>query len=293
MDVLFHAFASIVTGMRITIETGVKPGARWHSNLKLNPEMKTFSSKLVVGLLALAAAGTSLNASGIPEPALVLYGSVTNTTGPFLLTSGGVNWTVAGGGSSAAASATIASVNGQFFYVARIPFETRFAGNLTFSPATNTLPLTASPTIFTRSATVDGVAATSVPPAATNFTFSKADRGRIERVDLLVSLPLSPNQDSDGDGMSDYAESIAGTDPADPNSVFKASTDLQPASGGGLIIKWSSIAGKVYSIQRATNLAQGFSPLATNLTATAPENQFADSTATNTGPYFYRIQVNP
>lgn len=108
-----------------------------------------------------------------------------------------VNWTVVGGGSSASVSSTIASVNGQFFYVARIPFETRFAGNLTFSPTTNTLPLTASPTAFTRSAKVDGAAATFVPPASTNFPFSKADRGRIERVDLFVSLPLSPNQDFD------------------------------------------------------------------------------------------------
>ena len=162
----------------------------------------------------------SVEAAGIPEPALVLYGSVTNTAGPLMLTSGGVNWTVVGGGSSASVSSTIASVNGQFFYVARLPFETRFAGNLTFSPATNTLPLTATPTSFVRSAKVDGVAATFIPPASTNYTFSKADRGRIERVDLLVSLPLIPNQDFDGDGMSDYAESIAGTDPAATGPYF-------------------------------------------------------------------------
>lgn len=63
--------------------------------------------------------------SGIPEPALILYGSVTNTAGPLLLTSGGVNWLVAGGDSSASASSTIASVNGQFFYVAHTTRGTR------------------------------------------------------------------------------------------------------------------------------------------------------------------------
>ncbi len=232
-------------------------------------------------------------ASGIPEPALILYGSVTNTAGPLLLTSGGVNWLVAGGDSSVSASSTIASVNGQFFYVARIPFETRSAGNLTFTPSPNTLPLTAAPSNFTRSATVNGVVATLVPPASMNFTFSKADRGRIERVDLLVNLPLDPALDSDGDGMPDWAELIAGTDPNNSNSMFKASTDLQPAPGGGFVIKWSSVPGKTYAVHRTTNLAQGFTPLATNLPATAPQNQYTDSTATTAGPYFYRIAVSP
>jgi hypothetical protein len=55
----------------------------------------------------------------------------------------------------------------------------------------------------------------------------------------------------------------------------------------------SSVAGKDYAIHRTTNLAQGFAPLATSLPATAPLNQSTDSTATNIGPYFYRVSVNP
>jgi hypothetical protein len=50
-------------------------------------------------------------------------------------------------------------------------------------------------------ATVDGFAAALVPPGSSNFNFSTADRGRVERVNLLVNLPIVPALDSDGDGV--------------------------------------------------------------------------------------------
>ena len=45
-------------------------------------------------------------ADGIPEPGLVMYGTVTNTAGPFMLLSGSAQWTVFGSGSSAAVTPT-------------------------------------------------------------------------------------------------------------------------------------------------------------------------------------------
>ncbi len=266
--------------------------------------MKTSSRKLVAALLALAPAMLSVEAVGIPEPALVLYGSVTNTAGPLLLMSGGVNWAVVVGGFSASVSSTIASVNGQFFYVARIPFETRFAGNLTFNPATNTLPLTASPTAFTRSATVDGVAATLVPPASTNFTFNKADRGRVEQVNLVVNLPpetfaqwsqrifgtssIDPNADPDHDGANNMAEYLAGTDPLNAESSFKL-ISIQPAQPSGIAIQWLSVIGKTYTIQRSTTVDSNYLPLGAPILATNVQTSFSDTSATGPGPYFYRL----
>src|SRR5271157_1938963 len=66
----------------------------------------------------------------IPEPGLVMYGSVVNTNlyGSSVLAAGAVNWTISGSNSAAVLASTIVGVNGQYFYIARVPFETRHAG---------------------------------------------------------------------------------------------------------------------------------------------------------------------
>ena len=90
--------------------------------------------------------------------------------------------------------------------------------------------------------------------------------------------------------MPDWAESIAGTDPQDATSVLKLSSNVQPLPGGGLIILWSSIAGKTYTISRTRSLGQGFTGVS-EVTATGATAGYEDRTALGAGPYFYRIQL--
>jgi len=55
--------------------------------------MKTPTKILSLALIALSFVTPSVLAVGIPEPGLVLYGSVPNTASSFALMSGGVQWT--------------------------------------------------------------------------------------------------------------------------------------------------------------------------------------------------------
>lgn len=99
--------------------------------------------------------------------------------------------------------------------------------------------------------------------------------------------------DADGDGLDNYGEYIAGTVPNDAGSVFKVTSYEGPASGGSpVVINWSTVAGRVYSIGYTPNLKYvGFSnfPDATSLPYT--QNSYTDSVVHAENCIFYRVEV--
>ncbi|WP_372845698.1 hypothetical protein [Pontiella sp.] len=95
---------------------------------------------------------------------------------------------------------------------------------------------------------------------------------------------------ADGDGMSNWEEYIAGTDPTNSVSCFR----ILAISGDGTIIRWTSAEGRFYSVQATTNLpATVFSNVAgaVDLPATPDVNAFTNPPAGNGEPCFYRVQV--
>lgn len=96
--------------------------------------------------------------------------------------------------------------------------------------------------------------------------------------------------DSDGDGMSDWAEFLAGTNPHDPADCLS----IEPVSGeSGIVLKWKSVANHKYGVFRSRNLMFKTWPgkIATGLQATPPLNVYKDETAVESGAYFYRIEM--
>ncbi len=83
---------------------------------------------------------------------------------------------------------------------------------------------------------------------------------------------LDPHDDDDGDGATNAEESAAGTDPFNPLSVPRLF--LVPATAPDVLtLRWEAIAGKRYTLSRATNLiGQAWSPVTdfTTLQAATP-----------------------
>jgi hypothetical protein len=127
----------------------------------------------------------------------------------------------------------------------------------------------------------------SAPPAGTNTILVTYTNLAVQLADTRTFVIVRPG-DSDGDGMSDYNEVLAGTDPFNAASALRI-TEL--ANGHQLVV-WDSVAGRNYQVLATTNLfypMQGISPV---IQASSPSAFYFDATPDAIGK-FYRIQLLP
>jgi hypothetical protein len=96
-----------------------------------------------------------------------------------------------------------------------------------------------------------------------------------------------PASDRDGDGFSDTAEYLAGTNPRDPQSRLR----ILPPIPGAVGIRWQSVNGKRYTVSRSEDLSVGFKAIARQLLGTPPINEFIDSGPHSDVTVFYRVEA--
>jgi hypothetical protein len=97
--------------------------------------------------------------------------------------------------------------------------------------------------------------------------------------------------DSDGDLMNNWQEWRCGTDPTNALSILRL---LTPAvSGSGVVVRWESVAGRTYFLERSTDLGAQpqFQILASHIAGQPGTTSYTDTNAVGRGPFFYRVGV--
>jgi hypothetical protein len=103
-------------------------------------------------------------------------------------------------------------------------------------------------------------------------------------------LPADGSTDTDGDGMNNWQEWRTGTIPTNYLSLLKVLSPPAVDNASGIIVTWPSVNGFYYLIQRSSDLSS-FMTIKSNLLGTGGLRSYVDTTATNAGPYLYRVGV--
>lgn len=295
---------------------------------------------MLLGSLAIWCVGLQLShlsaqpaPPGVPEPGLVIWGTVVNVQNPAqAVPIRSASWAVSDGTKNATFDATtrltvrIVNQGGQSFYVLEVPFDTRTLGPVNLSdPAAvggpSSFELKASnPPVYTLTPTINGVLANvrsvdGVSASGGNVPvngFNAGVRGRVIRVDLSISPPPDPyliwaagffgsssdpraakGLDPDGDGLNNESEYLAGTDPTQESSVLRILTFSPVAGQLQVNVQWPSASGKRYRLESAPQPEGPFTELGAVVTGNGGLVQAAVARDGVEPGRFYRVRLIP
>ena len=108
-----------------------------------------------------------------------------------------------------------------------------------------------------------------------------------------TNAAASPDADPDNDGLSNWAEFLAGTNPTNSASALRITTVAQ--EGNDLRVTWTMGGGKTNVLQRAdaVGVTNRFADVFTILTAGSVTNYLDVGAATNAPGRYYRVRLGP
>jgi hypothetical protein len=107
-----------------------------------------------------------------------------------------------------------------------------------------------------------------------------------------VAGSLDPNADLDRDRMSNFAEYLCGTEPDNAASLLQM-VALNVRADDTSEVSWSSVAGRVYTLQRAdgTPASANFMDIVTNIAADPSGRNVYTNAVDQKTPHFFRVKL--
>jgi hypothetical protein len=86
---------------------------------------------------------------------------------------------------------------------------------------------------------------------------------------------------------------FAGLNPTNALSVLAMLPPVPTNNPAGLVVSWESVSNITYFLQSSTNLGMqpAFTTIQSNIVGQVGTTSYTDISATNAGPYFYRVGV--
>ncbi len=97
--------------------------------------------------------------------------------------------------------------------------------------------------------------------------------------------------DTDGDGFTDYAEFMAGTNPTQPNSLLRLAPPV-PLADGSMRFSWPSVSGRAYLVEGSSD-GTTWRALSGWISASSALSTFTLPATAPPAPSLFRLQVRP
>ena len=132
----------------------------------------------------------------------------------------------------------------------------------------------------------------TVDPNFSSLNDGIPDAWRIANFGSVAAPNAAANADPDGDGVPNWAEYQAGTNPNQAGSKLELRVGSNPVTTG-VLLRWLTVAGKQYILESSPSMQGGtWTPVAPNIAGDGTEQTFTETNVT-AGSRFYRVRLAP